>query len=368
MKTLILALIFISKSAFSFGSPTVLSPGDLAIISFNFEDPDCFSFVTLVDLEPGTIIYFTDCGWKEDNTFRPGEGLITYVVPDPGKQAMSVLSYPVDPGFTTQGISGFFGFAEAGDQILVFQGSFADPIFIFAINNSSTSWQPSAIDNNSSFLPSGLTNLVSALALNEKINYEYNCFLSTGTKEEIFASIVNPDNWIGSNSARVTIPSNCFREALPVTFVSLKAIPQGDRTTIQFIVSEEMNIEQYQIQRSEDGSIFTTLAVIPSENISGMRTYAFMDPAAGNFYYRIQAIETNGHSFFSAATYKEGIEDSRFNSYMIITLNGQLLLHEENSAISEEDLLLKLNEFFPGLYIMRITSQSSVRSKFVVIE
>lgn len=366
MKIFILALIFISKPLYSFTAPTILTPGDIAIISFNFEDPDGFSFVTLVDLEPGTVIYFTDCGWREDSSFRPGEGLITYVVPEPGKQALSVISYPIDAGFTTQGISGFFGFAEAGDQILVFQGTFADPIFIFAINNSSTSWQPSSVDNNSSVLPSGLVNRISAIALDEKINYQYNCFLTSGTKEEILASIVNPDNWIGSNSARVPIPSNCFRESLPVVFLSLKAIPEGDQTAIRFMVAEEKGIDHYQIQRSEEGTMFTTVAIIEVE--PGIKTYTFRDPALGNFYYRIKAIENTGNTFFSEVTFINGIENSKTGRYVIVSLNGQILLQEEDPNVSEEDLLLKLNQFSSGVYIMKIISQNSVQSKLIRLE
>ena len=52
---------------------TVLSPGDLAIIGFNSDGGDDFSFVTLVDVDAGTDVTFTD-----------GEGSITYTAPGGG--------------------------------------------------------------------------------------------------------------------------------------------------------------------------------------------------------------------------------------------------------------------------------------------
>ncbi|RME41816.1 MAG: hypothetical protein D6796_15335, partial [Caldilineae bacterium] len=51
---------------------TILSAGDIAIIGFNFDNPDEFAFVLLADVQAGTAITFTDNGWRSDNTFRTG--------------------------------------------------------------------------------------------------------------------------------------------------------------------------------------------------------------------------------------------------------------------------------------------------------
>jgi hypothetical protein len=58
----ILITLLIFPSYYAFPQTTQLQPGDIAIIGFNFKNPDEFSFITFVDLNPGTIIYFTDSG------------------------------------------------------------------------------------------------------------------------------------------------------------------------------------------------------------------------------------------------------------------------------------------------------------------
>ncbi|MBU1758841.1 hypothetical protein KKG31_07055 [Patescibacteria group bacterium] len=51
-----------------FATGTTLSPGDLVIITAN-SDIKSFEFVSRVDLNTGTVIYFSDQGWS-GNTRR----------------------------------------------------------------------------------------------------------------------------------------------------------------------------------------------------------------------------------------------------------------------------------------------------------
>ena len=45
-------------------SATIINPGDIAIVGYITNgSPDSFSFVSLVPLNEGTVIYFTDSGW-----------------------------------------------------------------------------------------------------------------------------------------------------------------------------------------------------------------------------------------------------------------------------------------------------------------
>ena len=45
-------------------SQTVLTPGDIAVIGFNGDDPDVIRFVNLVNIAAGTQVKFTDNGWN----------------------------------------------------------------------------------------------------------------------------------------------------------------------------------------------------------------------------------------------------------------------------------------------------------------
>ena len=57
---------------------TTLAAGDLVITGFNFDNPDEFAFVPLIDITTGTTINFTDDGVRSDGTFRGNEGTFTW--------------------------------------------------------------------------------------------------------------------------------------------------------------------------------------------------------------------------------------------------------------------------------------------------
>jgi hypothetical protein len=59
---IILLFILTSICSSSIIAQTTLEAGDLAIIGFNGDNPDQFSFVLLVDVTANTEITFTDSG------------------------------------------------------------------------------------------------------------------------------------------------------------------------------------------------------------------------------------------------------------------------------------------------------------------
>src|SRR5262245_28895850 len=75
---LLLAITLLLTNTPVRAAPTTLTAGDIAIIGFNFDDPDEFAFVLMVNVGSGTQINFTDNGWRNNNTFRTGEGTFTW--------------------------------------------------------------------------------------------------------------------------------------------------------------------------------------------------------------------------------------------------------------------------------------------------
>ncbi len=59
---------------------TTLSKGDIAIVGYSTPD-DSFAFVTFVELQTGTEIYFTDEEADGDFTIGLGEGHLLYTAP-----------------------------------------------------------------------------------------------------------------------------------------------------------------------------------------------------------------------------------------------------------------------------------------------
>ncbi len=194
-----------------------LSPGDIAIIGINCDNPDEFAFVTFVDLQAGTVISFTDNGFKSDGHLTSNEG--TKIFTAPGViTAGTVITFD-DGNFAS---SGNFALANKGDQIIAYQGFSSNPTFIYALNDNSTSnddstgWQTDAGDAHSSALPTGLTNGDTAVAIDEVDNAVY-----TGDTSDTVANlrsyIGNKANWSGDDTTRQTMPTGPFTGPNAVT-------------------------------------------------------------------------------------------------------------------------------------------------------
>lgn len=186
---------------------TVLQPGDVAVIGYNFKDPDQFSFIFLKHVVAGTILHITDSGYDAaTSAFRVGEGYLTYTVPAGGKRAGEIVTFPDDAGFVKQGVSGFFGLSIDGDQLIFFQGTFLAPVFIYALTVSDRGWQSTVIDNNTSNLPPGLTDGVTALWQSKIVNSRLNCTGVALDRSLFLTQITVITRWDRSNTTRVTLP------------------------------------------------------------------------------------------------------------------------------------------------------------------
>ncbi|WP_099239029.1 ExeM/NucH family extracellular endonuclease [Synechococcus sp. BDU 130192] len=179
---------------------TILSAGDIAIIGFNFDNPDEFAFVPLIDLGAGTEINFTDNGWQAAGTFRSNEGTFTW----------TALT-DVDAGTIINPVVSGISFSASGDQIIAYQGDASSPTFIYALNSEGNPgvWQSDSTNSNTSALPTGLVNGETAVALDEIDNAIYTG-ITTGTKAELLAAISNKSNWSGNDSTRQILPANAF--------------------------------------------------------------------------------------------------------------------------------------------------------------
>ena len=88
-----LPILLLTTSAFA---QTTLAPGDIAVIQLQGDDPDSFAFVTFVDIDAGTGIYFTDCGVTTAGQFRTPactEGARKYTAPTGGLDAGDIIKY-----------------------------------------------------------------------------------------------------------------------------------------------------------------------------------------------------------------------------------------------------------------------------------
>jgi len=90
---------------------------------------------------------------------------------------------------------------------------------------------------------------------------------------------------------------------LPVSFTSIKAFQQGDDIEVEWKVSNQVNILNYEVERSTDGINFTKLGTKAATGANGVdAVYNWLDlnPVEGNNFYRVRSIGIGGEIKYSA--------------------------------------------------------------------
>ena len=166
---------------------TVLAPGDIAIVHVNSDGSDRFSFVLQRDIDVGTVIKFTDNGWRAAGGFRSGEGTVTYTA----SAAMAAGSV-----ITLSGLD----LDAAGDQIIAYQGDAATPTILYLVDfaDGNNTVAGDATDANTTALPPGFTLGVNAVA----VGFDNAIYAGPidGSPPQLFPLISNSANWIDGNA------------------------------------------------------------------------------------------------------------------------------------------------------------------------
>ncbi len=85
---------------------------------------------------------------------------------------------------------------------------------------------------------------------------------------------------------------------LPVRFTSIKAFRQDKHIQVEWKVANEVNISRYEVERSNNGTRFNNMVVIPATaNGEHFATYLGIDtqPVEGYNYYRVRAVGLDGN-------------------------------------------------------------------------
>ena len=288
---------------------STLSAGDILIIGFNADDPDEFAFVPLVDLAGSVVINFTDNGWLSAGSLRTGEGIITWTSPAGGVTHGTII----DITTTTASIgaiasSGSFMLSASGDQILAYTGSASSPNFLYALNDDSTAWSQTAYSSNSSALPTGLTDGISAVAIDEIDNAIYSGTIS-GDHAQLRLDVGTKTNWSGSDDVRQTMPSGQW--ALPVELESFNAVYKSGVVHLAWRTATEINNYGFEIERTplfppfikggtKGGSAIVGF-VSGAGNSNSPIDYSFIDTSGteGKYFYRLKQIDNDGKFKYS---------------------------------------------------------------------
>lgn len=415
--------------------------GMIAFTGYNKDDNtvngaqsnDDFSFVLLQNIAAGTTIFFTDLGWTDANAFQDPDacgagtgavtdGIISWTTAVPlnrGTQVRIRCRFPSAGGTTTAmsatvgtatgvkitknsvgtGINEYLNLGVAGDQIFAYTGTFAAPTLVAGIDMTA-GWEAllGACD-----FTSANSRLPTALSTN---NYAFTFtteFDNGRLKETV--KLTNPanantdrtnistqTNWDFSDLTAFLLPGNLF--ILPVNFTWIKAAERSSSVQVDFGVGAEDQIIEYQIQRSADGRVYSTIGTIPASRQS---SYSWPDaqPIAGNNFYRIKAIELSGDTKFSTVVninlsktgkgginvYPNAVRNSRFTlqitnrpagSYKLnlYSVTGQLVMtralnHAGGSATQTVNVPASIQK---GVYKLSLTGASATDVTTIIIQ
>jgi len=177
---------------------SVVQIGEIAIVEYGSVNPDKLSFITFKQLDAGTVINFTDNGFASPTTVRVNEGFLVYTAPTI-IPAGTVVSWYNGMNITGTGWSSStptnFAFAETGDQLFAYQGTWGtNQSLICGINAGNSGWITSGTaSSNTSYFPAVLTNEVNSLTFPKKNGY-YN-LITTGSVHALGSLSANSLNW-----------------------------------------------------------------------------------------------------------------------------------------------------------------------------
>lgn len=217
MKKVISTLTLFLTLCFGFEARSQqLVAGDIVFLAMQSDSADAFAFATLVNIESGSSIFFTDNGWSGTALFANENGLTwtaNAFVPagsvvrltSEGPLVTGTNAFIEGPGTATGRLSGL---STSGEQILAYVGSSANPTFIAAIstrNFLAICNTTGAGNTSTTCLPQPLVLGLSAYAATNNTTDIDNIFFNlptvSGSPSEIAQIVYNANNWTINNDA-----------------------------------------------------------------------------------------------------------------------------------------------------------------------
>lgn len=356
LRNVIVFFIFCSLSLRSVAQ-TSLNAGDMAVLSWS-STTNKVQVVTFRDLDPFTVINFTDWGWLWSDGSTAGwapnsvnsvaEGNIQWTLQSAVPRGTIIeITYgastaivirnvttntvistgpSVANGIAITGHTSIDQINNNGDNFFIYQGSSSNPKFIFGLDNTistnsnvpvvnaATGWT----DNGSytigwllgSNLPDGtgsqnaLTSGVNAVGFSTRTTELAYTGSTAATDATTWLSrIANPSNWTGSSTPLTPTYGTIlgFTGSLPLTWISFTAASTGAGVALKWETAAEVNTKSFTVQWSTNGSNWSHIGIVAAQNNTAVAPYAFLhaSPAAGGNHYRLLQEDMDGRSAFS---------------------------------------------------------------------
>lgn len=191
---------------------SICNEGDILFVNINSDAPKGFSFVSTIDLDAGSKLFFTDDAWLDSiNAFRGGEGILTFTASSLIKKG-SIISYSDENSDFSK--NGSFSLSTSGDNIIVYQVINNDTTFINGIGfGKKQNWMfNSSSATSTSDIPCNNYNKINVLQLGTNDNYILTDSLFTiNSIDDLKTILMKSANFIGNNDAGTVLPNKEFK-------------------------------------------------------------------------------------------------------------------------------------------------------------
>jgi len=114
-------------------------------------------------------------------------------------------------------------------------------------------------------------------------------------------AVAGPSTKGAVDDIKITIYYTLNLSTLPIKLISFSAIQDKEKVKINWKTSDESSMDHFEIERSSNGTSFTTIGSKPCNNRALVNQYSFEDanPVNGTGWYRLKMVGMDGTTTFS---------------------------------------------------------------------
>jgi endonuclease/exonuclease/phosphatase family metal-dependent hydrolase len=183
-----------------------------------------------------------------------------------------------------------------------------------------------------------------------------------------------------------------FSATLPVKLSGFTAVRKNDQIALNWKTTQEDNSQEFIVERSADGVHFTPMGKVKAAGNTSVTThYTFTDahPLQGNNFYRLNQVDLDGRSEWSAivkVVMGKGFSFSfgpnpatntlTINVYnnsepltiQLTDLNGRLLRQRYLPASASQTTGFRVSNLAKGVYLLKITGNGVLKTEKIIVK
>ncbi len=198
-----------------------------------------------------------------------------------------------------------------------------------------------------------------------------------------YAFTIN-NNLINTYGNRFLLIITDNNNPLPVSITYFEGKRMLGMNQLTWNVAQEKNIAYYEVQRSDDGGLFTNIGVVKATNKSTTQVYLFKDENAANLdiaYYRLKITEQNGDYNYSNTVVlsEEKRIETNINVYPIPTKDWinietkkdiiDLKIFDVKGVLVKEAKALNninISNLQPGVYLLKLNTSDGLSTHKII--